>query len=158
MATKRLYRSRTDRIIAGVCGGLGNYFDIDPIFIRLLFIVFTLVGGSGILLYFLAWILIPEESLKDSHNETSKHPEKQGDMGETIESKAKLVAEDIRNSFKSHRHSRGQNLVAVLLIVFGVLFLAQNLFHIIIWDNLWPVLVIIVGIAIILRSGIKARS
>jgi len=57
---KRLYRSRDNSMIAGVCGGLGEYFDMDPTFIRLLWIVFTLAGGSGILAYIIAWIVIPQ--------------------------------------------------------------------------------------------------
>ena len=59
---KRLYRSRTDKIIAGVCGGLGKYFDIDPVIIRLLFVLLSFAGmGSGILVYIVAWITIPLE-------------------------------------------------------------------------------------------------
>lgn len=57
---KRLYRSKNNCMIAGVCGGLGEYFDMDPTFIRLLWIVFTLAGGSGILAYIIAWIIIPQ--------------------------------------------------------------------------------------------------
>lgn len=57
---KRLYRSMTDRKIAGVCGGLGEYFELDSNLIRVLAFVFTLAGGSGILGYLLAWILLPE--------------------------------------------------------------------------------------------------
>ena len=57
--TKRLYRSRRDRKLAGVCGGIGEYFNIDPVIIRLLWVVFTLMGGSGLVAYILAVILIP---------------------------------------------------------------------------------------------------
>ncbi len=57
---KRLYRSRDNFMIAGVCGGLGEYFDIDPTFIRLLWVLFILAGGSGILAYIIAWIVIPQ--------------------------------------------------------------------------------------------------
>ncbi len=57
---KRLYRSKKDRIIAGVCGGIGEYFEVDPNLIR---IIWLLVGltGTGIIAYILAWVLIPEE-------------------------------------------------------------------------------------------------
>jgi phage shock protein C len=60
---KRLYRSQKDRIIAGVCGGLGEYFDVDPNIIR---IIWLLVGltGTGIIAYILAWVIIPEEPPK----------------------------------------------------------------------------------------------
>ncbi len=56
---KRLYRSLTDRKLAGVCGGLGEYFNMDPVIVRLLWVVFTLLGGAGIVAYLLAIILIP---------------------------------------------------------------------------------------------------
>jgi phage shock protein PspC (stress-responsive transcriptional regulator) len=58
---KKLYRSRKNRIIAGVCGGIGEYFKVDPIIIRLLWALFGLIMGSGVILYILAWIIIPEE-------------------------------------------------------------------------------------------------
>jgi len=58
---KHLYRSKKNRIIAGVCGGLGEYFNINPVIIRLLWLLFVFYGGSGILAYIIAWIIIPEE-------------------------------------------------------------------------------------------------
>jgi phage shock protein C len=58
---KRLWRSRRDRKIAGVCGGLGDYYNIDPIWIRLLFVVFFLLGGAAFIAYLIMWILIPLE-------------------------------------------------------------------------------------------------
>ena len=58
-ATKRLYRSGKDKIIAGVCGGIAEYLNIDPVLIRLIWIALILAGGSGILLYIIAWIVIP---------------------------------------------------------------------------------------------------
>ncbi|MBU0980548.1 MAG: PspC domain-containing protein [Nanoarchaeota archaeon] len=62
MATqKKLYRSRK-RMIAGVCGGLGEYFNTDPTLVRLLWVLGTLItGGAGVLGYILAWIIIPEK-------------------------------------------------------------------------------------------------
>lgn len=56
-----LRRSKDDRIIAGVCGGLGRYFDVDPIWFRLAFVVLLLGGGSGALIYAICWIAVPEE-------------------------------------------------------------------------------------------------
>jgi phage shock protein C len=57
---RRLYRSRRDRKLAGVCAGIGEYFDIDPVLIRLLWIFFTLAGGGGLLAYLIAWLVVPE--------------------------------------------------------------------------------------------------
>ena len=58
---KRLYRSEKNKVIAGVCGGMGEYFNIDPVWIRLLFILFTLIYFSGIFLYVIAWLIIPKK-------------------------------------------------------------------------------------------------
>ncbi len=58
---KRLYRSQTERMIAGVCGGLAEYFDVDPVFMRLAFVLLAFLTGIGFLLYPLLWIIMPEE-------------------------------------------------------------------------------------------------
>ncbi len=60
--SRRLYRSQTDRMIAGVCGGLAEFFDIDPTLVRLIFVLLTLMGGHGILLYIILWIVMPSEN------------------------------------------------------------------------------------------------
>ncbi len=57
---KRFYRSRKNRQLAGVCGGIGEYFDVDPVLVRLLWIFFTLAGGGGLLAYLIAWLVVPE--------------------------------------------------------------------------------------------------
>ena len=59
--TKRLYRTREGRVVAGVCAGIAAYFGIDPTLVRLAFALFTIFGGAGVLLYLVAWIVIPEE-------------------------------------------------------------------------------------------------
>ncbi|HLF59924.1 MAG TPA: PspC domain-containing protein [Acidimicrobiia bacterium] len=56
----RLRRSREDRVIAGICGGLGRYFNMDPLWFRLGFVLVTLAGGAGILIYLVCWLIIPE--------------------------------------------------------------------------------------------------
>ena len=56
---KRLYRSKKEKMIAGVCGGVAEYFNVDPTLIRLFWVLFMLLGGSGVLAYIIAWIVIP---------------------------------------------------------------------------------------------------
>lgn len=58
---KRLYRSRTDSKIAGICGGLGLYFNSDPVWIRALFLICFFVGGSALLVYLVLWMVVPLE-------------------------------------------------------------------------------------------------
>ena len=57
---RRLYRSSTQHVVAGICGGLGEYFGVDPVWFRVGFVVLALGGGSGILVYLLAWLVIPQ--------------------------------------------------------------------------------------------------
>ncbi|HEY5529193.1 MAG TPA: PspC domain-containing protein [Thermoleophilia bacterium] len=56
---RRLYRSRTEKMIAGVCGGVAEYFNTDPTIVRLLWVLITLLGGAGVLLYIVLWIVMP---------------------------------------------------------------------------------------------------
>ena len=62
MLKQGLYRSKTDRMIAGVCGGLARRFSVNVTWVRLAFVLFTLLGGAGFLLYLFLWIIMPEES------------------------------------------------------------------------------------------------
>jgi phage shock protein C len=57
--TKRLYRSGKDRVLGGVCGGMGEYFNVDPVLVRLAWVLFSVIYGTGILAYIIAWIIIP---------------------------------------------------------------------------------------------------
>ncbi len=63
MEPKRLFRSRKDRVIGGICGGMGPYFNVDPVLLRVLWAVCFFIGGVGLLAYIIAWIIIPEEPL-----------------------------------------------------------------------------------------------
>jgi phage shock protein C len=58
--TKKLYRSNDDRWIAGVCGGIAEYFNLDPTLIRVLFILFGLIVGGGLIIYLILWLVIPQ--------------------------------------------------------------------------------------------------
>ena len=58
---KRLYKSNKDKKVCGVCGGIANYFDVDPTIIRLVWVIFTLAGGSGLIAYIIAAIIMPED-------------------------------------------------------------------------------------------------
>jgi phage shock protein C len=69
---KRLYRSRDERMISGVCGGVAKYFNVDPTLIRLLFVIFALAGGPGLIAYIILAIIVPEEPVG---NETPSAPQ-----------------------------------------------------------------------------------
>ena len=70
---KRLYRSKNERILGGVCAGLGEHFDIDPTVIRLVWAVITVLSiGTGVLVYIIAWLLIPEGENGSSEQKTQE--------------------------------------------------------------------------------------
>ena len=60
-ATRKLYRSNSNRKLAGVCGGLAEYFNLDATLIRVLFVLLAVLGGSGVVLYVAMWIIVPKQ-------------------------------------------------------------------------------------------------
>ena len=67
---KRLYRSRTEKMIAGVCGGIARYFDIDPTIIRVIWVAATLLAGSGVLAYLILWVVVQLEPVPPTYPPT----------------------------------------------------------------------------------------
>ena len=74
MISKKLYRSRIDKMIAGISAGLAKYFDIDPTIVRVLFVVSIFLGGGGILAYIILWIVIPEEPIITNPGDEESNP------------------------------------------------------------------------------------
>jgi phage shock protein C len=69
---KRLYRSRSNRMLFGLCGGLGEYLNVDPTVIRLIFVLAVLPGGPGLIAYLVLALLVPEEPLEDTQSESAE--------------------------------------------------------------------------------------
>jgi phage shock protein C len=61
-ASRKLYRSTSNRQVAGVCGGLAEYFNLDPTLVRVLFVLLAVLGGSGLVLYVAMWIIVPKQT------------------------------------------------------------------------------------------------
>lgn len=145
MSTQKLYRSEADRIIGGVAGGLGDYFDLDSSLIRIIFILLVLAGGSGLFLYLLLWLIIPTKSnLADTREETVKKNAKE------IEAKAKKTVDEVRKSQKINQQERGK-WVGIILLILGSLLLLRNMG----WLQLevfWPVALIAIGLMILFRK------
>ncbi len=145
-------RSENNRVLGGVCGGLGEYFNIDPNIIRLIFILLTVFGGSGVLVYIILWIILPSESQIGSGKDHFK-----ANLND-VKQKVREVAQDIRNSAKNAKGKpENRNLFAYIAILLGILFLLQNfgfgdLFNI---GRLWPLILIALGLSIMLRKGQK---
>ncbi len=61
MNNKKLYRSIADKKLCGVCGGLGEYFEVDPTIVRVLWVIFTFCGGAGLLAYIICALIVPQQ-------------------------------------------------------------------------------------------------
>ncbi len=61
METKKLYRSNRDKMLAGVCGGLGEFLGLDPTLVRLVMVLLAILGGPGIIIYLAMWIIVPPD-------------------------------------------------------------------------------------------------
>ena len=158
---KRLYRSRSNRIICGVCGGLGEYFGIDPVIVRVIFGLLVLANGIGILAYIILAIIIPLESSKATTPEevvrenVEDIKETSGEIGREIRS---TLAGDEREATESAKTRRNRlNIIGIILVVVGILFLLGSFnllwwFH---WGNLWPLILVAIGIVLILSTRRK---
>ena len=80
MQKKKLKRSRSESMIAGVCGGLGEYFGIDPTVVRLVFVLLALLGGHGVLVYLILWIVMPRHQAENSARATRTTAQPQGGL------------------------------------------------------------------------------
>lgn len=140
---KKWYRSRNDKMIGGVCGGLAEYFDVDPTIIRILFVV-GLFMGAGILAYIVLWIVVPEEPLVVT---TSSDPVT-SESAKSAEPPLDEEKHETPGEKKTNRKNKSGYFGAIL-IVLGVLILLDNFVS---FDAFWPLLLILGGIGILLRA------
>lgn len=141
MEPKRLYRSRTDRMVSGVCGGLAQYFNIDVTLVRLAFLLLLVFGGGGFLIYIVLAIVVPEEgSTAGSPQEVIQSNAQ--DFG----NRARELGEGFGSTAAGNR--QGALLVGGVLIAVGILFLVQNILRIN-FSQFWPLLLIVIGVALL---------
>ena len=147
----RLTKSKTDKVIDGVCGGMAEYFGIDPVIVRLVFVVLIFINGIGVLLYIILAIIMPKaESLDQSPRETIQ--ENVHEIGERV----KEAGEGLGAAFSKkteEKHSHRAGWLGIFLILLGVFFLLDNL-HLIRWINkdlLWPFIIIFIGAWLLIK-------
>ena len=129
---KRLYRSRQNRILAGVCGGIADYFKIDPLIIRLFFVFIFFFNGAGILAYIIGWIIIPEKPYNDINNENE------------------IGADYDRDSITLDRTN--QRFIGIILIIIGAFIIFSRIIPLIVWRNFWAIILIVLGITILVKG------
>ena len=156
---KKLYRSRTDRMIWGVCGGLAKYFNVDPTIVRLVAVLTIFLDGIGILAYIILALVVPLEE--------SKATEPRETIRENVEEMKKTATEfghNIQSTFAgekgtakettetaSRTGNRNLAIIGLILVIVGALFLlgSFNLLLWLRWAKLWPIVLVVIGILII---------
>jgi len=136
-ANRQLCRSKSDRVLGGVAGGLGKYFKVDSTLIRLIFIVLFFSGGSGLLLYVVLWLIVPSQ---------------QG--GKIADQKTiKENIQEIREETEKIGRRQGRRWFGILLLTFGIILLLHNLgFFRLFVGKLWPLVLVIIGIAMLFKD------
>ncbi len=138
---KRLYRSRKWRVFGGVAGGLAEYFGLDPVLMRVIFVLITLFSGIGILLYIILWIVILEVPFEIAYQ---------------IKPEDKATKDGSNETFQSHVEDKsigkGRIIVGVVLIIIGMLFFFERFIPSFNFEDFFPALLIIIGLALIWNS------
>lgn len=156
---QRLYRSETDRMIGGVCGGIAAYLDIDSVWVRVVAVLLAFADGLGLLAYLVLWIIVPTQS------KIGQPPQEVARAGvEEITGKARELAQEAGASLggggypvgdDSIRRTRARRsyVVAAILIAVGIIVLLSN-FGLLWWSDfgrLWPLILIVIGVVLLLR-------
>jgi phage shock protein C len=148
---KRLYRSRKNRMLGGVCGGIAEYFNIDPVIVRLIAVALFFVGGSALLAYIIALIVIPYEPYEAT-------------VGAAKEAAPAAAAAQVTAASPQGSSDAVPLFLGILLIIIGAVFLLHNLpifdpfyFQVrhYVRHFFWPSLLIVFGIFLIARGWKK---
>ncbi|MCX6003091.1 MAG: PspC domain-containing protein [Chloroflexi bacterium] len=158
----KLYRSRTERMLFGVCGGLGKYLGIDPTIIRIIFVLLVFCGGIGVLAYIVMSFLVPLE--------TSQKSTPRGVVEENVEDireTATKLGNEIRDTFTGKEktteeiakvQARRRSALGIVIIVIGVICLlgALNIFS---WFNWWGSIgaLVLIAIGVSLIVGLRNK-
>ena len=151
MEQKRLLRSKSDSVIAGVCGGLGEYFDTDPIIFRILFVLAILFGGGGLLVYIILWIAVPEEKPTIFNTYKTNNMETENTKNENFNNET-FYNRDEKVPKPQKSNNDGNIWGGLILITLGVIFLIDRFVPNIDFGDLWPVILIAIGAILIMKS------
>jgi len=145
---KKLYRSRKDQIIGGVCGGIAEYFGIDSTLVRLAFVLFALIEGAGIIAYIIAWIIIPERPEGTQKSEKEVYDVEIDKEDEEGEYKASAQEPEEEKKSKEQR----KRILGLILVALGIFFIIDNWLPGFYWRRFWPVILIVLGVVLIYRE------
>ncbi len=141
---KKLERDTQNKVIGGVCSGLGAYFDIDPAIIRALFVLFFFCAGSGMLAYLIMWIVMPAR-----RNDAPK-----ADNFYTNDANETSEEQQMTQTPKAGDH-KSALVIGFLFIGVGICFLLGNLIPAFDWNTFWPLILIAFGLMLIIPFSKK---
>jgi len=136
MSNKKLYRSRVDCKIGGVCAGLAEYFNIDATIVRIIAILLIFADGVGFIGYLIAWIVVPRRPI-----DTAMEVNQPGTLSQG----------------KTEDSGDGLNIMipGAILIIIGIIFLVKNSWWWFDFGDLWPILLIVIGVLMLIKHGKK---
>ncbi len=143
---KRLYRSRTDKMMGGVAGGLAEYFEVDPVIIRAVFIISTLAWGISLLAYIVLWIIVPVNPVETVVFES------EADKSETDKSGAGEKKSEEIHSPVIHQKKDKKIIFGFILIAVGVFIIMDNFFPFIDLDMFIAIMLIGIGIYLLFKN------
>jgi phage shock protein C len=130
-------------MLGGVCGGLASYAGIDPVIVRLFFVIFTLAGGAGILIYLILWIVVPEEGENTGWNDS------------TYSSRIGSMRDDLIDATRKP-NPNAIRYIGGAIIAAGLLLLLQNLDIPWLWwlqkDLIWPLILVAGGVLLLVKA------
>jgi phage shock protein C len=141
--TNKLYRSNTEKVFGGVCGGLADYLNIDVVILRIIFVLLALFGGGGVLIYIVLWIAIPAETVSYAK------------IKENLDAESNTEKKPMDNTSKQSNTALG---AGIILIIVGLLFLADRLMPYYNLIDFWPVILIAAGVIIIKPDLFKSSK
>lgn len=145
----RLYRSTTDKMLGGVCAGLGKYLRIDITLVRLFFVVLTMAGGFGPLLYLILWVVVPPEGHVVLPGQNSTFD------GEELKERAGMIRDDFVNAVRAPNQNALRLIGAALVLAGGFLILRQFNIPWLHWLNsgvIWAAMILVAGIVLLVRG------
>ncbi len=140
---KRLYRSRKERMIGGVAGGIAEYYDADPVLVRIAFVALVFVHGIGAIAYFILWIVVRRRPMLPLDREA------ENGRVSAFEENAGTVVAASQTEAATDENGRGNVIIGGILIVIGAIFLLDNLFPGMVFKDLWPIALIGLGAGIL---------
>ena len=155
---KRLYRSAKSKVFGGVAGGIAEYFDIDPIIIRLLFVIIAFAGGGGVIVYLILWIALPLEPITSfNYNMGSGQPYNSENPGEQPGADASTGTSNPFN-IPVKQENRNSLIGGIVLITLGIIFLANRFIPNIHFGDIWPIALVVLGGVLIATSLAERKS